>query len=64
MALTPRLRMAAELCGTPKTVIDVGCDHASPCAHLAQQGVQHAYASHIRPGPLAAAKETIRLAGL
>lgn len=64
MALTPRLRLAAQLCGTPHTVIDVGCDHAYLCAHLVQQGVQHAYASDIRPGPLEAAKETIRLAGL
>ncbi len=64
MALTPRLRLAAELCGKPNTVIDVGCDHAYLCAHLVQQGVHHAYASDIRPGPLEAAKETIRAAGL
>lgn len=64
MALTPRLRLAAELCGIPDTVIDVGCDHAYLCAHLVQQGVRHAYASDIRPGPLEAAKETIRQAGL
>ena len=64
MALTPRLQLAAELCGTPNTVIDVGCDHAYLCAHLVQQGVGHAYASDIRPGPLEAAKETIRQAGL
>ena len=64
MALTPRLRLAAQLCGKVNTVIDVGCDHAYLCAHLVQQGVQHAYASDIRPGPLEAAKETIRLAGL
>ncbi len=64
MALTPRLRLAAALCGQPNTVIDVGCDHAYLCAHLVQQGVRHAYASDIRPGPLEAAKETIRAAGL
>ena len=64
MALTARLRLAAELCGQTDTVIDVGCDHAYLCAHLVQQGVRHAYASDIRPGPLEAAKETIREAGL
>lgn len=64
MALTPRLRLAAELCGKPNTVIDIGCDHAYLCAYLVQQGVRHAYASDIRPGPLEAAKETIRASGL
>ena len=64
MALTPRLRLAAELCGSPRAVIDVGCDHAYLCVQLIEQGVQHAFASDIRPGPLEAAKETIRTAGL
>lgn len=64
MALKPRLRLAAELCGTPKAVIDVGCDHGYLCAYLVQNGVGHAYASDIRPGPLGAAQETIRAAGL
>ena len=64
MALTPRLRLAAELCGSPHAVIDVGCDHAYLCVQLIEQGVQHAFASDIRPGPLEAAKETIRAAGL
>jgi tRNA A22 N-methylase len=31
---------------------------------LIEQGVQHAFASYIRPGPLETAKETTRAAGL
>lgn len=64
MRLTPRLQMAAELCGRPESVIDVGCDHGYLCTWLVQHGTGRAVACDIRPGPLEKAKETIAAAGL
>ena len=54
-----------SLCRGAKRVIDVGCDHAQLCALLVtQHGVEHAYASDIRPGPLENAARTVRSMGL
>lgn len=63
MELTPRLALAAEYCKGSQRVIDVGCDHAYLCIALVQQGVKQAYASDLRPGPLAAAKAHIAQMG-
>lgn len=63
MELTPRLALAAEYCRGSRKVIDVGCDHAYLCIALVRQGVERAYASDLRPGPLAAAKEHIAQMG-
>lgn len=64
MELTPRLKLAAQLCLPCKQVIDVGCDHAYLCLHLVEQGAEKAAASDIRPGPLAAAGEHIAACGM
>ena len=44
MELTPRLALVAELCRGCRSVIDVGCDHASLCLTLAERGAERAYA--------------------
>ena len=64
MELTPRLKLAAELCLPCKQVIDVGCDHAYLCIHLVEQGAERAAASDIRPGPLEAARAHIAACGM
>lgn len=64
MELTPRLALAAAFCLPCRAVIDVGCDHAYLCLHLVEQGAEGAFASDIRPGPLAAAKEHIAACGM
>ena len=64
MELTPRLKLAAEYCLPCKKIIDVGCDHAYLCLHLVERGAESAFASDIRPGPLAAAKEHIAACGM
>jgi len=63
MELTPRLKLAAELCLPCKKVIDVGCDHAYLCLYLVEHGAERAAASDIRPGPLEAAKAHIAACG-
>lgn len=63
MELTPRLRLALTLCAGGRSLIDVGCDHAYLCLAAVQSGFEHAFASDLREGPLAAAKEHIALAG-
>ena len=64
MELTPRLKLAADLCLPCERIIDVGCDHAYLCIHLVERGAKSAAASDIRPGPLAAAKEHINACGM
>ncbi len=64
MELTPRLALAARFCLPCRAVIDVGCDHAYLCIHLVEQGARRAFASDIRPGPLAAAKDHIVSRGM
>lgn len=63
MELTPRLRLAAELCRGGRRIIDVGCDHAYLSLALVRAGAEHAYASDLREGPLAAARANIAAAG-
>ena len=63
MELTPRLKLAADFCLPCEKVIDVGCDHAYLCLYLVERGAKRAFASDIRPGPLAAAKEHIVACG-
>ena len=63
MELTPRLKLAADFCLPCHSIIDVGCDHAYLCLHLVEQGARRVFASDIRPGPLAAAKEHIAACG-
>jgi len=64
MQLTPRLLLAAQLCAGAQRVIDVGCDHGYLPIYLVQHGIRQAYASDIRPGPLASARENIEKYGL
>lgn len=60
-----RMEGLCSLCQGAKRVIDVGCDHAQLCALLVTEyGVEHAYASDIRPGPLKNAARTIQGLGL
>ena len=61
MRVSKRMEGLCSLCKGAKRVIDVGCDHAQLCALLVTRyGVEHAYASDIRPGPLENAARTIR----
>lgn len=63
--LSPRLLAAAELCAQARSVIDVGCDHAQLCIHLARRYPElRLCASDLRPGPLAAARKNLAAAGL
>lgn len=65
MKLSLRLRGLCSMipCGT--AVFDVGCDHAYVPIALVQEGISpFCIASDIRPGPLSAAGEHIREAGL
>ncbi len=64
MELTSRLRLAMDYCAGARRVIDVGCDHAYLCLALVQAGVEHAYASDLREGPLRAAREHIASRGM
>lgn len=60
-----RMEALADLCQGARRVIDVGCDHAQLCALLVTEyGVEHAFASDIRPGPLENARRTIAELGL
>ena len=64
MKLTPRLALAARLSAGGKRILDIGCDHAYLSIALVQGGAEHAYASDLRPGPLAAARANIAALGL
>ena len=53
MVFSKRMEALADLCQGARRVIDVGCDHAQLCALLVTlYGVEHAFASDIRPSPL------------
>ena len=53
MRNSKRMEGLAQLCQGARRVIDVGCDHAQLCVLLVQHyGVEYAFASDIRPGPL------------
>ena len=64
MKLMPRLALAARLSAGGKRILDIGCDHAYLSIALVQRGAEHAYASDLRPGPLAAARANIAALGL
>ncbi len=65
MVFSKRMEALADLCQGARRVIDVGCDHAQLCALLVTEyGVEHAFASDIRPGPLENARRTIGELGL
>lgn len=64
MELTPRLRLAAAMCGGAKRIVDVGCDHAYLCLFLVRAGAEHAYASDLREGPLRAARANVAASGM
>lgn len=65
MVFSKRMEALADLCRGARRVIDVGCDHAQLCALLVTEyGVEHAFASDIRPGPLENARRTIAELGL
>lgn len=65
MVFSKRMEALADLCQGARRVIDVGCDHAQLCALLVTKyGVEHAFASDIRPGPLENARRTIAELGL
>lgn len=63
--LSSRLQTIAELVPYGARVIDVGTDHGMLPVWLAQTGrIQHAWASDLRPGPLARAADLIRDSGV
>ena len=63
--LSLRLTEIIRLCGTGRTVADIGCDHAFVCIKLIEENAfEKAIAMDIRSGPLAAAGANIRSAGL
>ena len=65
MVFSKRMEALADLCQGARRVIDVGCVHAQLCALLVTEyGVEHAFASDIRPGPLENARRTIAELGL
>ena len=65
MRNSKRMEGLAQLCQGARRVIDVGCDHAQLCVLLVQHyGVEYAFASDIRPGPLENARRTIQAYGL
>lgn len=65
VALTPRLRAAADLVPQGARLADVGTDHAYlPAALLLEGKIPFAIAADLRRGPLARAKATVRAYGL
>ncbi len=65
MKTSRRIHKIAEMCHGARRVIDVGCDHAQLCAYLvAECGVEKAFASDLREGPLENAKRTVSALGL
>jgi len=65
VALTPRLRAAADLVPPGARLADVGTDHAYLLAALLlEKKIPFAIAADLRQGPLARAKATVRACGL
>lgn len=65
MELNERLRHIAELVPEGSVIADIGTDHAYLPVYLVRSGrCPRAIASDVRPGPLAAARQTVREAGL
>ena len=64
-ALSPRLRMIADLVPKCFCVCDIGTDHAYVPIYLAQKGtIQKAIAADIKKGPLVQAEKNITLYGM
>lgn len=65
MVLSKRLETILLLGGRADTAADVGCDHGYVAIELVRRGhCRRAFAMDVRPGPLEAAKNHIREAGL
>ena len=63
--LPPRLEAIAQLVPEGCRLADVGTDHGLLPVRLLENGViQSAVASDLRPGPLSAAKNNARIAGV
>lgn len=61
-ALTPRLRMIADLVPECNTVCDIGTDHGYVAIYLAKKGIaQKVIAADIKKGPLMQAEKNIAL---
>ena len=65
MKLSPRLAAVAGLVPPGARVADIGCDHGYLSLYLVESGTAaHCIASDVREGPLSAAKENVRAAGM
>lgn len=65
MELNHRLRRIADLVPAGSVIADIGTDHAYLPVYLVQAGkCPRAIAGDVRPGPLAAARRTVREAAL
>lgn len=63
--LSKRLQMLAGMVSPGNRLVDIGCDHGFLSIHLVQQGIcPGALAMDVRKGPLTAATEHIKAAGL
>ena len=63
--LSLRLRSIADMVSPTTQVMDVGCDHGFLSIYLIQQGIaKSALAMDVRTGPLEAAKQHVKEAGL
>ncbi len=60
--ITPRMRMVLSMVPRCESCCDVGTDHGYIALALAKRGVK-VIAADVNPGPLAAARENIRLYG-
>lgn len=65
MKLSPRLAAVAGLVPMGARVADIGCDHGYLSLYLVESGTAaHCIASDVREGPLSAARENVRAAGM
>ncbi len=65
MKLSPRLAAVAGLVPAGVRAADIGCDHGYLSLHLTESGIAaHCIASDVREGPLSAARENVRAAGM
>ena len=65
MKLSPRLAAVAGLVPPGARVADIGCDHGYLSLYLAESGIAvGCIASDVREGPLSAARENVRAAGM
>ncbi len=65
MKLSSRLAAVAGLVPPGARVADIGCDHGYLSLYLTESGIAaHCIASDVREGPLSAAEENVRAAGM